>query len=138
MRNYLLFTSAGDNTEFYNHWFDKSTERLFDVFIVYYGNSQENYEKYKQYSNYIYKSKGSKFQNFYKTFRLYSKLLQQYSYFFIVDDDIQINCQEINLLFTTTQKYNLLISQPSFHPNSKLDYHQLVQNKQYILRYTDF
>ena len=33
----LLFTSAGDNTFFYNNWCDKN--RNYDIWLVYYGNN---------------------------------------------------------------------------------------------------
>ena len=39
MKN-LLFTSAGDNTNFDELWLDE--DRNYDVWVVYYGNNDEN------------------------------------------------------------------------------------------------
>ena len=54
MKKNLLFTSAGDNTNFYELWLDDI--RNYDICIYYYGNC--NYDKYKEYSDYYFKGKG--------------------------------------------------------------------------------
>ena len=59
----LLFTSAGNNTEFYNKWI--SDNQNYDIYVIYYGDSDEKYNFYKEKVKFIEKRKGSKFQNFY-------------------------------------------------------------------------
>ena len=63
----LVFTSAGDNTNFDKLWLDKN--RNYKVWVVYYGENEEIYKKYKSKVDYIEKRKGSKFQNFYHIYK---------------------------------------------------------------------
>ena len=79
----LLFTSAGDNTEFYKLWTGK--EKNYDIWVVYYDDNNSIYNKYKSYCNKIWKRKGSKFQNFNYIYKNYYKELMKYDNFFIID-----------------------------------------------------
>ena len=114
----LLFTSAGDNTQFYNHWLGE--HRNYDVWCVYYGNNDENYNKYETIVDKIWKRKGSKFQNFHYIYTNYRELLDKYDRFFIVDDDIVISTNDINNLFDISIKYDLWVCQPAFTEDSKI------------------
>ena len=98
----LVFTSAGDVTNFDALWLD--SERKYDVWVVYYGDNEEIYQKYKDKVDYIEKRKGSKFQNFSHIYK--SKDLSQYERFFILDDDIIISTEDINKMFMISEKLN--------------------------------
>ena len=63
MKKNMLFTSAGDNTKFYKAW--NGHNMNYDIYVVYYGDSIENYNEYKKNVKYIERRKGSKFQNFF-------------------------------------------------------------------------
>ncbi len=108
----MVFTSAGDNTNFYNHWFDNNMN--YDIYSVYYGNNENNYQLYAKISKFIIKRKGSKFQNFYYFFNSYKDIINKYTHFFLLDDDIIINSTDINKMFDISQKYKLDICGPSF------------------------
>ena len=54
MKENVLFTSAGDNTSFYNLWYKEN--RNYDIFICYYGNDKKN--KYEEYSDVYLRRKG--------------------------------------------------------------------------------
>ena len=114
----LVFTSAGDNTYFYNHWIGES--RNYDVWCVYYGNNNDNYDMYEKLVDKIWKRKGSKFQNFHYIYTNYRELLDKYDRFFIVDDDIIMSTNDINNLFNISIKYDLWVCQPSFTECSKI------------------
>ena len=114
----LIFTSAGDNTQFYNHWLGEN--RNYDVWCVYYGNNDETYNMYEGLVDKIWKRKGSKFQNFHHIYTNYKELLDKYDRFFIVDDDIVISTNDINNLFDISIKYDLWVCQPSFTEDSKI------------------
>jgi hypothetical protein len=133
---YLLFTSAGDNTEFYKMWCEKN--KNYDVWVVYYGNNDENYNKYSQSVDRIWKNKGSKFQNFYYIYQNHKEDLMKYDRYFIVDDDIIITTDDINKLFDISVKYDLWICQPSITYESKLSHEVVIHQKGNLLRYTDF
>ena len=58
----LVFSSVGDNTKFYDNWI--SDDARYHLFIIYYGDDDEIYSKYKDRVNFAQRRKGSKFQNF--------------------------------------------------------------------------
>ena len=132
----LIFTSAGDNTQFYNHWLGEN--RNYDVWCVYYGNNDENYKKYSTLVDKIWKRKGSKFQNFHYIYKNYRELLDKYDRFFIVDDDIIINTNDINNLFDISIKYDLWLCQPSYTLTSKISWPGTAHVPNNLLRYTNF
>lgn len=134
MKKNIVFTSAGDNTNFDNLWLDDNRE--YDVWVVYYGNNEKIYEKYKSKVDYIEKRKGSKFQNFYHIFK--TKDLSNYERFFILDDDIIITTTDINKMFLISDEFNLKICAPSFDNDSKISWEITKQQKNFYLRYTNW
>ena len=134
----LVFTSAGDNTRFYNHWLGEN--RNYDVWCVYYGNHESTFNMYGTLVDKIWQRKGSKFQNFHYIYTNYRKLLDQYDRFFIVDDDIIISTNDINKLFDISIKYDLWVCQPSFtyHENCKISHPITMHIPNNLLRYTNF
>ena len=132
----LVFTSAGDNTEFYKNWLGDN--RNYDVFVVYYGDDDKNFNKYKSFADKIWRRKGSKFQNFYYLYKNFPKEILNYNAFYIVDDDIIMSTDGINKLFDILYKYKLSICQPSFTNDSKISHKITLQVPGNILRYTNF
>jgi hypothetical protein len=134
MRENILFTSAGDNTSFYNLWC--SENRNYDIFTCYYGDSKT--DKYKDYSDFYLKRKGSKIQNFHHVWNANIGNIQSYKRFYIVDDDIIISTNEINELFRLLEELNVWILQPSFSTTSKIshDITRQVEGNKY--RFTNF
>ena len=132
----LVFTSAGDNTNFNTLWV--SSEQIYDIVVYYYGDSDENYEKYKAISKLCVRRKGSKFQNFYDFYNTYPDIVALYQRFFILDDDIIMTVRDINSMFCISDKYSLAICQPSFKKGSIIS-HGVTRNKpKIILQYTNF
>ena len=136
VRTNLVFTSAGDNTNFYDYWFENN--RNYDVFCVYYGNNNTNYLIYSNIVDKIWNRKGSKFQNFNYIYKNFANLFNKYERFFIMDDDIIISTDNINKMFDISKEYNLWICQPSFTYESKISHHITKHNTDNILRYTNF
>ena len=132
----LVFTSAGDNTEFYKHWLDNN--RNYDVWCVYYGNNDDNYNMYSKVVDKIWKRKGSKFQNFHHIYNNHRDLLDKYDRFFIVDDDIIISTTYINKLFDISIKYDLWACQPAYTPESKISWPITKYEPGNLLRYTNY
>lgn len=137
-RPYAIFTSAGDNTNFYSVWGCKNPKRTYDVWVVYYGDNTDRYKMYGKYADYIQRHKGSKFQNFYHVYQQHKEDLLQYEYIFITDDDIIITPKELELLFQTAKEYDLWICQPSFRKGSKVSWSITYNNPQLKLAYTNF
>ena len=102
----LVFTSVGDNTNFDKLWCQSG--RNYDIWVVYYGKNEDNYQKYRKKVDYIEKRKGSKFQNFHHIYNTKFEELQKYDRFFILDDDIIFETPDINKMFEISKKYNYL------------------------------
>ena len=137
MKN-LVFTSAGDNTKFYDDWLTPENIRTFDLYVIYYGKDENKYELYKSKATWIEKREGSKFQNFAYLYKTYAEKLVGYERLFILDDDIQMNAHDINKMFEISYKYNLSICQPSFTKESILS-HGITRHKpKLLLQYTNF
>ena len=134
-RNFV-FSSVGDNTEFDNYWIGDNME--YDVYVIYYGENEENFNKYKSKVKYCEKRKGSKFQNFKFFYDNNHHIINTYTHFFILDDDIIMNVEEINGMFKISKEYNLDICGPSFIHPSKIS-HWVTQRQPFrLLTYTNF
>jgi hypothetical protein len=130
----LVFTSAGDKTNFVSNWL--SNKKTFDIWVVYYGNSTE--DKYKESVDYWNRRKGSKFQNFHYIYNTYPDIINKYEKIFILDDDIIFDENGIQSCFEMSYQYNLWLLQPSFKRESKISHKITVKNPYSILRYTNF
>lgn len=134
MKDNILFTSAGDNTKFYDLWC--YPDRTYDIFICYYGDGDDH--KYEEYSDIYLRRKGSKMQNFYHVWKNNIGDIRNYKNYYIVDDDIIITTQEINELFTLLNNLNVWVLQPSFSEKSQVSHSITKQNKESKYRYTNF
>lgn len=132
----LLFTSAGDNTNFENIWLDKN--RNYDVWVVYYGDNEKTFNRYSKKVNYAEKRKGGKFQNFHHIYNTQYDKIQEYDRIFFLDDDIIITTDDINEMFKLSLECDLWICQPSFALGSEIGWDINIHHPEYFLRYTNF
>lgn len=134
----LVFSSVGDNSNFEELWCDDN--RNYDVYVIYYGDNEDIYNKYKSKVDFIEKRKGSKFQNFHYLYNNNPELINQYERFFILDDDIIFNTNSINEMFALSKQYDLWICGPTFKAdgNSKISWGLTIHQKNHLLRYTNF
>lgn len=134
----FVFTSAGNNTNFDKLWLGKN--KKYDVYVIYYGNNDTVYNKYKsnKHIKHIERRKGSKFQNFLYFYNKYPEIISKYDRFFILDDDIIFNVDDINKMFSISREYNLDICGPSFIPPSKLSWSITKHVENRLLTYTNF
>ena len=136
MSKNLVFTSAGDNTNFINFWV--SDKQNYDICVYYYGNRNDNFNKYKERVKYIEKSKGVKFHNFHKFYTQHPEIINQYERFFILDDDIEMSSDDINEMFRISEYFNLEVCGPSFTPHSKISWQHTAHKENILLTYTNF
>lgn len=134
MKNFL-FTSAGNNTNFDELWTRGNMN--YDIYVIYYGDDEEIYNKYKSKVKYIEKRKGSKFQNFNYFYKKYPDIIKQYDRFFIIDDDIIFETEDINKMFDISKKYDLSICGPSFK-NGRISHPITKHKKDILLSYVNF
>ena len=132
----FLFSSVGDNTNFDSIW--NGSNMNYDIYVIYYGDNETNYNRYKSKVKFIEKRQGSKFQNFKYFYEKYIDIINNYDRFFILDDDIIINVNDINSMFDISRKYNLDICGPSFSFDSKLTYTFTRHKRKVLLTYTNF
>ena len=132
----VVFVSAGNNTDFHNLYIGPNM--MYDVVVIYYGNNEYIYNEYKNKVNYIEKRQGSKFQNLLYLTESNEDFIAKYDYFFVLDDDIILDVNDINTMFYTADKFNLSICSPSFNEVSKIS-HSITKNLPgTYLRYTNF
>tara|TARA_B110000196_G_C21152896_1_gene670994 strand:+ start:997 stop:2532 length:1536 start_codon:yes stop_codon:yes gene_type:complete len=130
----LVFTSAGDVTNFDELWLDK--HRIYDVWVTYYGDDDKIYEKYKSKVDYIERRKGSKFQNFEHIYK--TKDLSQYERIYVVDDDIVMSTADIGDLFDMSEENDFWICGPSFDNASKISWGITKHVSGLDFRYTNY
>jgi hypothetical protein len=138
MTRNMVFTSAGDHTNFHELWTHPYAKPNYDIFVVYYGDNIQQCEKYKSKVQWIDQHKGSKFQNFLWFYRNHPEILDQYDYFFILDDDLVFWTLDMNQMFSIAREHELAICQPSFLPESIISHKITLQNDTTFLRYTNF
>lgn len=135
----LVFTSAGDNTDFHNLWLDKKNQN-FDIMVVYYKDDDNIYNEYSKKVDYIMKRKGSKMQNLFYVYNNHRDILNRYDRFFVLDDDIIFKTKDINEMFAISKKYNLWICGPTFKntPECKISHPITISSGKKEMRYTNF
>lgn len=132
----FLFSSVGDNTNFDEIWIDDSMN--YDIYIIYYGNNVETFKKYQSKVTFIESRKGSKFQNFKYFYDKYKDIIETYDRFFILDDDIIMNVNDINEMFQISKQYKLDVCSPSLSKDSKVSHKITIHQPNKLLTYTNF
>ena len=132
----FVFSSVGDNTNFDSLWINENMN--YDIYIIYYGNNENIYNKYKSKVKFIEKRKGSKFQNFKYFYDNNINIINNYDRFFILDDDIIFNVNDINNMFNISREYNLDICGPSFSSKGKISHGITKHKPKTLLTYTNF
>jgi len=124
--------SAVGKESLHHNWMDKAEG--FDLHLIVYDDS---FEKFKNDTPFISKSKGLKFKLVYDYLTTNSQIINQYDYFYIPDDDILIDDINIHHLFEYMEKYKLAIAQPALS-DSYYSYLITVRKPETLLRYTNF
>ena len=109
-------------------------EADFDLHLLIYDDS---YNKYCNDSDFICADAGYKMDMTYRYLHRHPELIEKYEYFFLMDDDIEMNTEEVNKLFRMMREYNIKIAQPSL-VMSYYTYEHTLHNPLCILRYTNF
>lgn len=134
----IVFTSVGGNTNWDELWLGEN--RNYDVWVVYYGDDDEYFNKIKDKVEFAEKRKGDKWQNLYYVWNKYTKELSNYKRIFSLDDDIIFKTEDINEMFEIHEQCDLWICQPSFDvaAGSRLGWRFNAHEPDYFLRYTNF
>lgn len=115
----------------HREWIDKSPG--FDLHLIVYDDS---YEKFRDDTPYITKAKGAKF-NLISQYLSSSDIIQQYEYFYLPDDDILIDGDNIRRLFSYMKDYQLMLAQPAIS-NYYISHPHTMKRPASKFRYTNF
>lgn len=126
-----VFVAAGKNSL---HRQLLKDDADFDLHLLIYDGS---YNEFCNDADFIACDSGYKMDMTYRYLHRYPELLEKYEYFFLMDDDIEMNTEEVNKLFRMMRKYDLKIAQPSL-VMSYYTYEHTLRNPLCILRYTNF
>lgn len=124
--------SAVGKDSFHHKWISENPR--FDLHLIVYDNS---YDEYKNDAKLISQSKGYKFQLVYQHLMSNPGIINEYDYFYIPDDDIYINTENIHRLFEYMIEYGLAIAQPALSHSYYTFPHTLRQPNS-IIRFTNF
>lgn len=133
MNKNLIIVPAGDSS-LHPHWVSGNCN--FDLVIIYYGNSQEIYDEYKNQSLECIRKKGQKWVLIHDYVKSNFEKLKQYEYIWFPDDDLLSNTEDINTLFDINKEYSIYLSQPSLDGYVSYDIEKKVIGSK--LRYTSF
>ena len=133
----LLFTNVGDNTDFYEKWISQYIS--YDIFVNYYGSSQNSDLFWKENISGFSRIKNWKFNSLNELFKNKEIDLSKYAYIAILDDDIILDKYDINSCFDYMEKYDLYFCCPSFKniDSNKIINNEFIQNNKNKLRYTN-
>lgn len=109
-------------------------EPEYDLHLMIYDDS---YNTFCNDSDFICCQSGFKMDMTYNYLRRHPNLLEQYDYFFLLDDDISITTESVNHFFRIMREYSLKIAQPSL-VMSYFTYASTLHNPMCKLRYTNF
>ncbi len=131
LKKNCIISAVGKNS-IHREWIKNTPD--FDLHLIVYDNS---YNKFNNDTDFITYSKGYKFKLVYNYLQNHPEYIEKYNYFFIPDDDIQMDTQNISKFFQLMEKYNLQIAQPGIS-NSYYSYEHTLRDKLCLLRYTNF
>lgn len=131
MNRWCLLSAVGQSS-LHRNWIGEKA--LYDVHLIVYDNS---FEEFKHDTPYVSRSKGYKFNLVHEYLTNNISLVDKYEYFYIPDDDILIDIENINRLFQYMKKYKLALAQPAI-ANSYYSHPHTFKRENSILRYTNF
>lgn len=131
-RKWLIFTSAGDNSNI-QQWM--ANDRQYDIFIVYYGSGDL---KIKKDCDIYRERKGGKFQNLHHFYNSEPEIFDRYEAILVMDDDIEISADKINALFKLRETRNFDLLQSAFDRRGKISHKITEFNPCASVRLTNF
>jgi hypothetical protein len=134
-RNIVIAPCGNSSKLFLTDWLKNKEIKEFDVCLLFYHEKINNPELYKEV-DYFYHLKDFKFRMTHKLLTEIDKdLLNQYEYFYFIDDDIAIDTVGINKMFAMSRTFDTWISQASLSQDSSCSWVVLKNNPSCVLRY---
>lgn len=124
--------SAVGRNSLHRQWLDG--EPHFDLHLIVYDDSAD---LFRGDTEHLCQLKGYKLKVVYRYLELHPELMGRYDYFFIPDDDLQMNAAAINALFEAMRRYGLRVAQPALRM-SYFSWKHTLRDRYCRLRYTNF
>jgi hypothetical protein len=116
---YIVIAPCGNrSTLFKEAWLKYKAEKEFDLCLLFYHEQINNPKLYEE-AEYFFHLKGFKYHMLHELLTsVRPEWLQQYDYFYFLDDDIDIDTRQINVMFTLSRALNASITQASLSRDS--------------------
>jgi Protein of unknown function (DUF707) len=105
-------------------WYAPDARSQFDVLVSYYGDGAYHPVP----GEIVHYYKGGKWEGIFDVFAKNPRLLSNYDYIWLPDDDLEISVADINKLFAIAEQRRLEICQPSLTWESYFTYFITLQN----------
>ncbi len=136
-RKNLVVLRAGDGS-LHRNWLQglpSATERDFDLFVSYYGKTNNRHREDAEFWEH---RPGPKWSCIADLLAENPELLERYQGFWFPDDDLDANAPTLNRMFSLFHGFDLKLAQPALTPDSYYSWPQLLQRPNVVLRRVAF
>jgi hypothetical protein len=134
-RNIIIAPCGNKSFLFKDAWLKNKEQKDFDVCLLFYHENINDPSRYTDVE-YFYHLKDFKYHMLHKVLtELHPEWLEQYDYFYFLDDDIDIDTQGINSMFLLSRTFRSAISQASLSQDSFCSWPMFKQQKNSFLRF---
>jgi hypothetical protein len=117
-RNIVIAPCGNKAYLFKESWLKYKEEKNFDLCLMFYHERVNNLQLYSEV-DFFYHLKDFKYHMIYHLLTdVHPEWLEQYDYFYFLDDDIDIDTRQINDMFALSRAFNISISQASLTKDS--------------------
>jgi hypothetical protein len=135
VRPNLVIARVGD-TSLHPNWLNSpGEERSWDLILSCFGDHPE---KYRGDDWLLVESKGPKFRPLYDLIQSHWPLIEEYDYIWLLEDDLDCKCRDINRLFEVCRRERLDVAQPALTHDSYFSHPITLYSPFFRLRYTSF
>jgi len=134
MKN-IVISRNGPNS-LHEEWLLNSDLKNWDLILLFY--DEDSYKKVEDLKIRSYFYPGGKWEAYYNFFRDYPEILNDYDFFWFVDDDVSLESNQINKMFQSMNDYDLDIAQPAMSLDSYFSYLITIQCETFKIRFSNF
>jgi hypothetical protein len=134
LRRNLVIVRAGDKS-LHPQWLQAGAPRSWDIIINYFGDDAA---RYRQDDVERIDSKGPKWPALQALILQTPRVMADYDYIWLPDDDLETSQDQINQLFEIMRARQLQVAQPALTWNSFFGHLTTLQNPKFELRYTNY
>lgn len=117
-KNLVVAPCGNGSTLFTTSWLENPADKEFDLCLLFHHHDIEDAERYRNVEHF-YHLKDFKFRMIHQLLTTVApQLLEQYDYFYFVDDDIAMDTADINRMFALSNTFDTWIAQASLSHNS--------------------